>query len=138
MPAAVRYSLTRARAWWMSCMRAGMYMPPLGEAAARSAWHFRANTSATTSSCSIQQAEHAKAKRAAEEKAARERQERERQAEQQTVPDPTPPQQQQQWIPQYQSGQSGQSGGTGSQPGNGWSVPSPSDGNGLPGNDPGL
>ena len=40
----------------MSCMRAGMYMPPLGEAAARSAWHFRANTSATTSSCSIQQA----------------------------------------------------------------------------------
>lgn len=84
------------------------------------------------------QAEHAKAKRAAEEKAARERQERERQAEQQTVPDPTPPQQQQQWIPQYQSGQSGQSGGTGSQPGNGWSVPSPSDGNGLPGNDPGL
>lgn len=84
------------------------------------------------------QAEHAKAKRAAEEKAARERQERERQSEQQTVPDPTPPQQQQQWIPQYQSGQSGQSGGTGSQPGNGWSVPSPSDGNGLPGNDPGL
>ena len=84
------------------------------------------------------QAEHAKAKRAAEEKAARERQERERQAEQQTVPDPTPPQQQQQWIPQYQSGQSGQSGGTGSQPGNGWSVPAPSDGNGLPGNDPGL
>ena len=89
------------------------------------------------------QAEHAKAKRAAEEKAARERQERERQ----TVPDPTPPQQQQQWIPQYQSGQSGQSGhsgqsgqsgGTGSQPGNGWSVPAPSDGNGLPGNDPGL
>lgn len=71
------------------------------------------------------QAEHAKAKRAAEEKAARERQERERQAEQQTVPDPTPPQQQQQWIPQYQSGQSGQSDGTGSQPGNGWSVPSP-------------
>lgn len=71
------------------------------------------------------QAEHAKAKRAAEEKAARERQERERQAEQQTVPDPTPPQQQQQWIPQYQSGQSGQSGGTGSQPGNGWSVPAP-------------
>ena len=84
------------------------------------------------------QAEHAKAKRAAEEKAARERQERERQSEQQTVPDPTPPQQQQQWIPQYQSGQSGQSDGTGSQPGNGWSVPSPSDGNGLPGNDPGL
>lgn len=86
------------------------------------------------------QAEHAKAKRAAEEKAARERQERERQPEQQTVPDPTPPQQQQQqqWIPQYQSGQSGQSGGTGSQPGNGWSVPTPSDGNGLPGNDPGL
>ena len=84
------------------------------------------------------QAEHAKAKRAAEEKAARERQERERQAEQQTVPDPTPPQRQQQWIPQYQSGQSGQSGGTGSQPSNGWSVPSPSDGNGLPGNDPGL
>lgn len=84
------------------------------------------------------QAEHAKAKRAAEEKAARERQERERQSEQQTVPDPTPPQRQQQWIPQYQSGQSGQSGGTGSQPGNGWSVPSPSDGNGLPGNDPGL
>ena len=84
------------------------------------------------------QAEHAKAKRAAEEKAARERQERERQSEQQTVPDSTPPQQQQQWIPQYQSGQSGQSGGTGSQPGNGWSVPAPSDGNGLPGNDPGL
>lgn len=23
-------------------------------------------------------------------------------------------------------------------PGNGWSVPAPSDGNGLPGNDPGL
>ncbi len=30
MPAAVRYSLTRARAWWMSCMRAGMYIAAVG------------------------------------------------------------------------------------------------------------
>lgn len=41
-------------------------------------------------------------------------------------------------IPVGTVGTVGQSGGTGSQPGNGWSVPAPSDGIGLPGNDPGL